>query len=365
MKRCDHSYWLGLGNHGNDTVLLESDRLRDLTKYIHHPDVQKPSLFVLIGNVAKSVALRELFGVKRRWKFRSKRNSNEVHLHLDPSTIFTGRPIFLADIDLSSRNVIAKSITRAKCHEITRHTIQWTPSSRGTSLSGAAASIYARLLFPFADTFCFFSTDLGGFRQIAVYIAAWLDNANSSTLPKSIYPRILIVSDKIPLGPISESEARRAFLWMLSEETTKDPFEHLSAINVVALLPNGAVSDEARYRPLKERLMDASNQVRINRETTRYLFSVTHFRTLFNYACIETAETIKKPFNFISASRMYNPTAPDLEEHISTFLKYIRMPTELTEFAVPMIASSILLDSYPPGAHSKCIPSPLRGRLFT
>lgn len=73
------------------------------------------------------------------------------------------------------------------------------------------------------------------------------------------------------------------------------------------------------------------------------------------------AETIDQPFNFISASRRYNPVASDLEEHLSNFLRHVGKPTELTEFAVPMIASSFLLDNYPPGAHSRwALSSPCR-----
>jgi len=209
------------------------------------------------------------------------------------------------------------------------------------------------------DVFCFFSADLGGFKQIACHVAAWLEKGSSSTLPKCTYPRVIIVSDKIPPGAETEKEARKSFLWLLEQETTKDPFEQISAIDIVALFPAGTMSDEARHRPLKERLMDGSDQVRKKREETRLLFSATHFGALFKYACGHFAETNGQPFNFIRASRTCNPIAPDLEEHLSTFLKHARNPNELTKFVVPIIASSFFLDNYPPDAHSKWALSPL------
>lgn len=360
MKRCDHSHWLRLYNQGGEVALLESDRLRTLTKYIQYPDIQKPSLLVLIGNVAKSVALRELFSVKRAWWLRSKQSANGVHLHLDPSTIFTGKPIFLADLDLPGQPLKAKSIPRDKCHETASHAIEWITDVPGVPPSDLASRIYARLLFPFTDVFCFFCTDLGGFRQIAIQLAAWLEKATSSTLPKSTRPRVIIISDKIPPGTASENEAKRAFLWMLSEETTKDPLEQFSDISVVALFPAGTMSVEARHRRLKEQLLDALDHIRTTRDETRHLFSATHFGALFEYACAHLAKTIEQPFSFIKASRTYNPVAPNLGEHLLTFLKHVRTPIELTEFAVPIIASSVLLDSYPPGAHSKPTPFPMR-----
>jgi hypothetical protein len=67
---------------------------------LQDPDTQQPSLFVLIGNISKSLALQELFGIKKAWKFRSNGYAGEIHLHLDPSSIFNSRPILIADGDL-------------------------------------------------------------------------------------------------------------------------------------------------------------------------------------------------------------------------------------------------------------------------
>ena len=353
MKRCDHSRWLGLYTQGSEVALLASDRLRTLTKYIQYPDIQKPSLLVLIGNAAKSVALRELFGVKRAWRLRSKQSAGEIHLHLDPSTIFTDRPIFLADVDLPGQTLRAQSVPKDNCHETTSHAIKWTSNLPGVLPSDLAARVYPRLLLPFTDVFCFFSTDLGGFRQIAIQIAAWLEKGSSLTLPKSTHPRVIIISDKIPFGTASEYEARTAFLWMLSEETTKDPLEQFSDINVVALFAADTMSVEARHRHLKERLMGAVDHTRTRRDESRHLFSATHFGALFEYACTHFAKTNEQPFSFVKASRTYNPVAPDLDGHLLTFLKHVRTPVELKKFAVPVIASSFLLDNYPPDAHGK------------
>jgi hypothetical protein len=72
MKRYNHSHWLSLGTYGNEISLLESNRLQILTYYLQDLDTQWPSLFVLIGNTSKSLALRELFRIKKVPRFRSK-----------------------------------------------------------------------------------------------------------------------------------------------------------------------------------------------------------------------------------------------------------------------------------------------------
>src|ERR1700733_12238040 len=97
MKHCEHTHWLGLSSQGNDTCLLVSDRLQKIAYHIPNPDIQSPSLLVLIGGAAKSVALRELFGIKKTRHFTVKRSTGEVHLHVDPSSIFHERPILIAE----------------------------------------------------------------------------------------------------------------------------------------------------------------------------------------------------------------------------------------------------------------------------
>lgn len=348
MKRCDHTHWLGLCTQGNEACLPVSDRLQNITNHIPNPDVQRPSLFVLIGGTAKSVALRQLFGIKKTWRSTTKRSTGEVHLHVDPSSIFHGRPVLIAEGGPPLKTLRGK-IPSDKCHEITRQTIR--SANEGFDLNRIANGIYSKLLLPFADIFCFFCDDLGGLKQVARYLAAWLEQGDSSTLPRSTHPRVVIVTEKILPGAESEKEARTALLWLLREETTKDLSERVSAIDVIALFPNGTISVEARHRLLKERLMDGSDLVRKNQEDVRSLFSITHFVAFLRSACEHFSNSVDRPFDFIQASREYNPVALDLEEHLSNFLKHVKAPGELTEFAAPVIA--FLLDNYPPDAHRK------------
>ncbi|XTI82086.1 hypothetical protein V2W45_1463679 [Cenococcum geophilum] len=274
------------------------------------------SLFVLIGNIAKLVALRELFRVKRARKFINN--------------IFYGRPVLLIDSNLPKQSLRGKIVIADKCSKLS-----------GLSLNEIINSIYTRLLFPFIDIFCFFYTNLSSFKQIAYYITTWLEKGHLLTLPKSTYPRVVIVTEKIPLG--AESEAKEAFLWLLGEETIKDLSKLILVINIVALFPNGIMSINARYRRLKERLMNKDG---------RTLFSVTYFAAFLKYAYRNFLETVNKPFNFIRASRIYNPVASNLVEYLLNFLKYIKSTNKLIEFVVPITASSLFLDSYPPKAYT-------------
>ena len=67
------------------------------------------------------------------------------------------------------------------------------------------------------------------------------------------------MTEKIPPGVESEKEAIKAFLRLLGEETIRDLFSQILAINMIALFLSGSISIDARHRPLKERLMDGSD----------------------------------------------------------------------------------------------------------
>jgi hypothetical protein len=91
--------------------------------------------------------------------------------------------------------------------------------------------------------------------------------------------------------------------------------------------------------------------VRRDREARRALYSAAHTAAFLQGAGPHFARSPDAPFGFVQASRANNPVAPDLAEHLSNFQKHIASSTQLTEFAAPLLASTLLLDSYPPDAH--------------
>ncbi|KAF2844459.1 FabD/lysophospholipase-like protein, partial [Plenodomus tracheiphilus IPT5] len=211
--------------------------------------------------------------------------------------------------------------------------------------------VYPYILFPFADVFCFFATDLGGFRQVAQRLAGWLTHCSSPSRPNATLPSVFVVTDTFPPSAAAESEALKAFLWMLGEETAVDPYERVSSIDIVAMHPKSAISPDARFRRLKERVMERSDQARSTRRATRSLFHASHLAALLYSAGAHFAQSSRASFDLVRATRTHNPVPTDLDEHLSNFLHHVTSLTGLNEFAAPMIASSLLLDSYPPDAH--------------
>jgi hypothetical protein len=83
------------------------------------------------------------------------------------------------------------------------------------------------------------------------------------------------------------------------------------------------------------------------------LFSAAHFAAFFRSASAHFADSPNAPLDFVKASRMHNPVEPQLSKHLSNLLTQITSSSQLIEFAAPMVASTLFLDSYPPGARGK------------
>jgi hypothetical protein len=353
MKHCHHSQWLRLHTRGHHTELRTFGRLQRLIESIPDPDVQTPSLVVLVGNVSKAAALRESFGVRRLWHGMAKRARGEVHLHVDPSSVL-GKPLLVADGDPLT-HPIQKAPARpaSTCHETTTRAIH---RPAGIAVDDLVSGLFGRLLFPFADVFCFFCEDLGGLQSVARLLAAWLDSrsgAAQSAAAGHAQPSVLLVTEAMPMGRGDDANTRSAFLRELRLATAKNALDYVAAVDVVALLPKRAVSTGARYRLLKERLLDGSDGAQNRRHEAGLSFSATHLAALVECGLDAFVSQTTEPFCCIKASRTHSPVAPDLALHLRTLVDSTQSASDLANFAAPVMASSFLLDSYPPGAHRK------------
>ena len=131
-----------------------------------------------------------------------------------------------------------------------------------------------------------------------------------------------------------------------------DVSQQFSGIRLVSLVGRKtSLSNKARHRELFEHLLNSSDQIREARINTQTLFSAYHFSDFFNHALNHLALTSVEPFDFVATSRIGNEVSCNLQKHLMTFLHHIKTPEELLGFAIPVIASSFLFNSYLPDIH--------------
>jgi hypothetical protein len=365
MVCCTHSQWLGISTGEKTSDLLESDRAQTLLANSPYIEEQCPSLFVLIGSISKARAIQELVSVKSP---TPPYVHGELHLHLDPSSAFSKRPIYVADGNIPERHRRGKIPPAASCHETIRHSFRQT-GKEPLDASSAAGQVYAQLLHPFADVFCLFAADLGGLRGISHQVAAWLNRPQASLLPAETYPSLVIViEDNTRKGAKVVEDwffQNLAAEQSLATDTPRSFSDHFSSLEVVMLPQVGKISSSARHRRLKDRLLTVSDRIRKHRTSTRTLFSARHFHAFFRLACQHLTGGSSEPFDFVTAARLHNPVPSDLKQHLSNFVQLVKSPRELIDFAVPAIALALFLDSYPPDAPSKSPAVPAHAIVLT
>ncbi|KAI9761709.1 MAG: hypothetical protein M1840_001713 [Geoglossum simile] len=140
-------------------------------------------------------------------------------------------------------------------------------------------------------------------------------------------------------------------IWNSIHETIGDSPGQFPAIKVLSLFPPGEMSSQSRHWRLKECLLNESDKVRVRRIQSKTLFLATQFMAFSGFACDHFANMSTEPFDFISTSRYRYPVSTELGGHLTNFLAMLESTQELREFAIPMIASCLFLDSYPPEMH--------------
>jgi hypothetical protein len=378
------SLWLDLKAQATGVVLLQYYRPYTAIHELKAPDYQDPQMIMCIGGVSKSVCMNRLsFSVVK------ERPHSKVRLDFVPGTTQSQSPVLIADCELHNVRVLEKANNGPIPGDVDQLPLRWhTQVPEGFDSQTIANLVYTKLISPFSNVICLFPNDLGGMEGVARLLASWLMNLtiSSSDLPSSTRPRILILKEWNDLrhGMFDQQLATRAFIEKMAQEVesrnrnrvaghqSKLDVDHLlsqQSSNIQVLVypthpsptPHTTAEDvefhlrrlDQSWSSLRRRILQESQDVQEHRRKCQVAFSANHFKALFHSACTHFSVDILTPFSHIKASRLPNPVPEDLPFHIISFLKLIPRKLHMT-FGVPVIASSLSLDSYPPEMHCKC-----------
>ncbi|KAF3492114.1 uncharacterized protein GIQ15_01631 [Arthroderma uncinatum] len=257
-----------------------------------------------------------------------------VNLRVDSRTQSSGHPVLFADCDPHA------------CH---LDTVDLCPSLRSipwaTARDRDVQDIFlTRLVFLFTDVVCLFAEDLGGMDGVKTLLTAWATFGSASSLAPRPAVIVVAVSDgaSVTQDILEEGE----FLADLMQHAgVADTF---MSINMVYLPPRGVLAG-APYQPLRDEMLKRLDIVRRHRREHRCLFSAVHFSALFEEAMDRRCRSRHLEFDFIGASRRGRETDGRYPRHLATFLS-LGAKGDLA-MQGSLIASSMLMDAYPPKAH--------------
>jgi hypothetical protein len=203
--------------------------------------------------------------------------------------------------------------------------------------------VFSDLLYPFTDVFCFISYSNDDLRAIAHQIARWTKQCNAN-IRKQFLPRLVIILDgHHSVEPLAETVAEKLLNRIVTDSGHHELSYFFSSLSIVNI---GRADTSAALLPILSR---ESAVVREERCRNKQVFSVQHFQCLFDRAFDSINNDVS--FDSIIASRQDFPVSPHFDVNIQDFAERLTYSRDLLDFGVEVIASSILLNHYPPGMH--------------
>ncbi|WKT54352.1 hypothetical protein QSH57_004936 [Fusarium oxysporum f. sp. vasinfectum] len=344
MSRCRHTCWLKPWSLGIETGLEVTDRPQRLLKEFENPDAESAGLLVLIGNQSKQAAFKKLSFQTGRIRARAR---GEVHLLVSSLKENRRKRIVIADTDASGSQAKLPLLSASACHAVKVYadTQQQVPED-GLDYE----KLLRRTLLPSADVVCIFVDDLGGFGESLKRLRFWLQSGPPSTSP--VRPHILLVVRQ-EWRQRHESDLQR----FVAEHRSRSLDPSFSGITLVGVPRMSGKSrrrsggQTRRWQVLSSELSKALETSRQARRRSDSIFSVHHLAHFLQYAASVALSVTAEPFSFVKVSRLHRGIAPDLSDHIRNFLGKFELLKTFQQVAVPLIASSLLLDHYSPGMH--------------
>jgi hypothetical protein len=350
------STWLTFGAGSASLLLQEHYQTYNLFDNLSL-DEQKPQMIVFIGSQTKTQLLR-----KTRFGSRTQEiSSGEVQLHLDLDTITDPEPVLYADCELHNLTSLTTNGSEHSGNIKSRALL----SARESDPTILAHQVYGKLMSSFSTLMCLFSDDLGDLPGVAKILARGLANVREpfSDLPMSTLPKILIfknIGTEVNARSF-DKDATKKFLSLLSKEVAEIQGGSLVRNELDALLANQfngvevlglpvLTSSQRAWTPFRERLLRESSAMQELRNNHQVAFSIRHFKAFFHLAIDHFCTKSDSQFSFIEASRASNPLSKDYSIHLTHFLRNVERK-QILNFAVPVIASALVFDSYPPGMH--------------
>ncbi len=341
MTICKHPEWLHVAG-GKETALINTGRLARIVGELTNPATQQPSVLLFIGRKAKNLALRELFPNH----VNKGRNEGIATLRVDNTSLYSDHPVLFAESDPSATVI---SASNASCHETESFPVRW---ANATTVPDVYDILHARIFCPFSDVLCIFADDFPNFKSVVDRLKIWAIAGIGSSPFEQVRPSVVIVKrgGEASASPTLDLLEMQDVQFSLDQKVLKNFYSSIKVLH----LADEQISPLARFRRLKELLWRQMDEMRNVRLRCRCLYSAVHLNKFFQIAVSQTAASALRPFNFVTASRLGNEVGPDHSDHLTSFLRFGMYRGLSNDTMASFIASSIVLDAYPPNMHREC-----------
>lgn len=192
---------------------------------------------------------------------------------------------------------------------------------------------------------------MGGLDAVADRLTYWASFARLSNLPDSARPHVLVITKGDATANVTQSLLEwDDFRYRVLQDKGVDVLQNFASVKIIQLA-GAHLSSLTRYRGLREIIWKALDEARRVRAGSAMLYSANHQAVLFQDAVRHVARTITEPFNAIVATRRGNEVLPDCSTSLEIFFSLAVKSKVLYDSVAYFVASSILVDAYPPQMH--------------
>jgi hypothetical protein len=279
--------------------------MSDIVASLDLPAKRFPSLIVLIGRTGNSSLMSHMLPSPR--KRADGQEPNGLCLQLDPGSAFSDHPIFVAH-----DNILNSAPART------------------------VDSLYNKVIRPFADLVCFFSTSNDDIHSHVEQMVPWLEQSDTWKFRSSFCPRLLLIA--APSEERSAADVQAQLIRLLQQKVQQPRINFHSYVSVY--VQNGS------NQILQDRVRRECDMARNFRVRKHIVLNAIHFDLLFRHACDHFVRTIQEPFDMLAASRLHRPVPADLQACLTDLLTTVNTYEDMTAFAAPFIARCLTLDNY-------------------
>lgn len=340
---CEHTLWVSICKSNGEIKSEVTYKPHLILEELDSIAVPSPPLLVVVGNQSKRLALTEL-QIGNPTLYR-KMCHGEIHLSCSKGGGLNEAPLLIGDCDIPYHSRFSTSRSNSSCHEVIvkKHEI----GEQYTNLIKLGSDVIHRCLLPFADVVCLFAEDIGGISNVISHLNSWMDRGPIST--SSFRPHLVLFVDK------DDVEAIRIISQGIKNTTNlKNCFDDITTI----CMPEGwqrsvqsRCNSSDDWLPFKQSILEILEKSKEKRTQLHVNFSACHFMSFLQYSTYSLLKD-PTPFDFIRASRSHNTMAPELHIYLKSFIMLFKSSTKIKRVAIPIVASSFILDHYTPDMHS-------------
>ena len=344
MLKCDHISWLELVKGKAGLLLAYGSCISQVISELSNPSTQFPQTVFFMGCWLKNQALHQLCGSNY---CNQHCHQQTINLCLDNQTFQSAHPWIFADTDLTCWSIPPLFESPRICHQQENITVQWPETEYVLH-----DLVIARLLFLFTDVLCIFADNLGGLKGVQKYLSTWIQIGSTSSLPAAICPQVIVVLGGQPKSITHSVLDEDDFSFELLHLSGLSFFAAFSGIQISHLLAEDLLPD-ACYLQLGNDLSAQLWHMCQIHETHCVLFTAKHFNALFKEALQHMMTAMLTPYNFVLAAQQQNPLDGAFISHLVNFICIGSKSWATYDDLASYIASTILMDAYPPGMYSK------------